>query len=60
MKYALLIIVCSGLAFVGGYFLGVKQNRKAVTQNQASPTPAVEVKTGYENPFEGVKFNPFK
>lgn len=63
------IIVLSVIAIVAlyaGYLLGFRQGKEIGILEQASmatptpvtPTPGVD--TGYKNPFEGVKLNPFR
>lgn len=46
------------VALVAGYFLGFSIGKKQGSQAVSTPTPGVD--TGYQNPFEGVKLNPFR
>ena len=53
------VIAIAVVALVAGYFLGFSVGKQNVVGQQAStPTPGVD--TGYQNPFEGVKLNPFR
>ena len=50
------VIAIAVAALVAGYFLGFTIGEKQ--GNQALQAPVVD--TGYQNPFEGVKLNPFR
>ena len=60
----IILIVVAGAALYLGYWYGDKKGydrgfSDAVQQAQLQET-GTQVDTGYQNPFEGVKFNPFK
>lgn len=60
-KLLALIIVVVVVAWYVGYVWGVRVGKKEVSQTvQQVLTPTPGVDTGYQNPFEGVKLNPFK
>lgn len=54
------VIAIAVVALVVGYFLGFSIGKKegSTASQQLTPTPGVD--TGYQNPFEGVKLNPFR
>ncbi len=57
----ILLIIVAAAAFYVGYLWGFKTGEEAGQTSQAprtTPTPGVD--TGYQNPFEGVKLNPFR
>lgn len=61
------VIIALAVGAVGGYYYGDKNGDKKgydrgltdAAKAQAGQT-GVKVDTGYKNPFEGVKLNPFK
>ncbi len=55
-----LIIFLIAVALFAGFLFGLTQGKKSVAPKTSGPGSAVEIDTGYQNPFEGVKFNPFK
>jgi len=60
----IILIVLVAAALYAGYWYGNKQGYDRgfsdAVRAQAGEQAGVPVDTGYENPFEGVKFNPFK
>ncbi len=61
-KVGIIILILAAVsALYAGYVWGFKKGMEAGILEQSqlvTPTPGVE--TGYENPFEGVKLNPFR
>ena len=52
------VIAIAVVALVVGYFLGFSIGKKEGSQSLQAPIQGVD--TGYQNPFEGVKLNPFR
>ena len=59
----IILIIVAAAALYAGYWYGDKKGYDRgfsdAVQAQSQETGA-QVDTGYQNPFEGVKFNPFK
>lgn len=66
MSKIIITIIVAVVAFYGGYVYGNKMgydrglNEGSVLEEQSSIESGAQVDTGYQNPFDGVKFNPFK
>lgn len=63
--FAIILIVMAAAALYLGYWYGDKKGydrgfSDAVKAQAQSQETGAQVDTGYQNPFEGVKFNPFK
>ena len=54
------VIAISVVTLVAGYFLGFSIGKKQGSQALQVSTPTPGVDTGYQNPFEEVKLNPFR
>ncbi len=54
------VIAIVVVALVAGYFLGFSIGKKQGSQVLQISTPTPGVDTGYQNPFEGVRLNPFR
>ena len=60
----IILVAVVAAALYAGYWYGDKQGYDRgfsdAVQAQAGEQAGAPVDTGYENPFEGVQFNPFK
>ena len=53
----ILLIVIAAVALYVGYLWGFSKGKSV---SETAGQQEIRVDTGYQNPFEGVKFNPFK
>ena len=58
----IILVVIAAAALYAGYWYGDKKgyDRGFSDAVQVQSQESLQVDTGYENPFEGVQFNPFK